>query len=50
MAIALEMGGKPYSLVVTVPTGRFDAERGAIATALLDSARLLARRISGGSA
>jgi DNA-binding IclR family transcriptional regulator len=50
LAIALEMGGKPYSITVTLPTGRFAAERDAIAEALLESARSLARRISGASA
>lgn len=50
LAIAMEMGGKPYSIVVTLPTARFPAERAAIAVALLESARLLARRLSGASA
>lgn len=50
LAIALEMGGKPYSIVVTLPSARFASERAAIALALADSARLLARRISGASA
>jgi DNA-binding IclR family transcriptional regulator len=50
LAIAVELGGKPYSIVVTLPTARFPAERAAIAAALLDSARVLARRITGASA